>query len=71
MGENLGMAPFSWVVWSGEGGGNLWVFFTGNSEKFENMMGKFHQALKSTKLAELGNIIFLLQIWKIMTKMWK
>ncbi len=69
------MAPFSWVEWSGEGGGNFCFFFkkkfTGNSEKFENKIEKYHQTLKSTKLAELGNIKFLLQIWKILTKIRK
>jgi hypothetical protein len=32
--------------------GEFLFFPTGNSENFENKIGKFHQILKSTKLAE-------------------
>jgi hypothetical protein len=43
MGENLGMAPFCWVVWSREGGGI-------SVARIDQKIGEFHQTLDTTKL---------------------
>jgi hypothetical protein len=53
MGENLGMAPSCWVVWSREGGGisveriGKLCFVTANLENFDKRLEKFSKLLKT------------------------